>query len=151
MTGIDTFDSGKQNLAPPEKAKWVHLASVPLPNGDNVHVVERWHFPEPVQNWTEEDIQFIGRQVRAKAYRWDTRAKDWIGKVVADRLGLDPENKGHKEDIKAFLRVCKKQGVIAVEERPDDKRKRREFVVPGPDQSASGSRLGNEGANSDED
>jgi AAA domain len=142
-------DSGKQNLAPPEKAKWLYLASVTLPNGDNVHVVERWQFPEAVQSWTEEDIQFIGRQVRAKAYRWDTRAKDWIGKVVADRLGLDPENKAGKEDIKAFLRVW--EGVIAVEERSDAKRKQREFVVPGPGQSASGSRTGTEGANGDED
>ena len=144
-------DSGKQNLAPPEKAKWLHLASVMLPNGDNVQVAERWKFPGAVQRWTEEDIQFIGRQVRAEAYRWDNRAKDWIGKVVADRLGLDPENKGHKEDTKAFLRVCKKEGVIAVEERPDANRKPREFVVPGPGQSASGLRTGTEGANSNED
>jgi hypothetical protein len=143
-------DSGKQNLAPPEKAKWLYLASVTLPNGDNVHVVERWQFPEAVQSWTEEDIQFIGRQVRAKAYRWDTRAEDWIGKVVADRMGLDPENKGYKEDIKTFLRVCEKKGVIAVEKRPDAKGRPREFVVPGPGQSASGASTGT-GGNSDED
>ena len=118
------MDGGKQNLAPPEKARWRYLASVGLPNGDNVQVVERWQFPEAVQRGTEEDMEFVRRAVREKAYRWDTRAKDWIGKVVRSRLGLDPENKGDKEDIKAFLRVCKKQGVIAVEERPDAKRKR---------------------------
>jgi hypothetical protein len=78
---------------------------------------------------------------------WDTRAEDWIGKVVADRLGLDPENKGHKEDIKTFLRVCEKKGVIAVEKRPDAKGRPR---GSWPGQSALGSRSGT-GGNSDED
>jgi hypothetical protein len=107
-------DSGKQNLAPPEKARWRYLASFCLSNGDNVQVVECWQFPEAVQRWTDEDVEFIRREVRAKPYRWDTRAKDWIGKVVADRLGLDPESKADKEDIKAFLSVCKKQGPARV-------------------------------------
>jgi AAA domain/Bifunctional DNA primase/polymerase, N-terminal len=143
-------DSGKQNLAPPEKAKWRYLASICLPNGDSVQVVECWQFPEAVQRGTAEDMEFIRLAVRDTAYRWDTRAKDWIGKVVADRLGLDPESKADKEDIKAFLSVCRKQGLIAVEERPDDKRRRREFVVSGPGKWASGSRMGTEGANGDE-
>ena len=143
-------DSGKQNLAPPEKAKWRYLASICLPNGDSVQVVECWQFPEAVQRGTAEDMEFIRLAVRDGAYRWDTRAKDWIGKVVADRLGLDPESRADKEDIKAFLSVCRKQGLIAVEERPDDKRRRREFVVSGPGKWASGSRMGTEGANGDE-
>jgi hypothetical protein len=38
-------DSGKQNLAPPEKAKWRYLESIDLPNCDNVQVVESWQYP----------------------------------------------------------------------------------------------------------
>jgi hypothetical protein len=38
-------DRGKGNFAPPSKATWVHLASVDLPNGDEVGVVEPWQHP----------------------------------------------------------------------------------------------------------
>ena len=42
-------DSGKQNLAPSEKARWRYLSSVILPNGDNVQVVKYWEFPDSIQ------------------------------------------------------------------------------------------------------
>jgi hypothetical protein len=128
-------DSGKQNLAPPEKAKWRYLASFCLPNGDNVQVVEHWQFPEAIQRWTEEDVEFIRREVWAKPYRWDTRAKEWIGYLVADRLGLDVENKADKQDIKEFLGACLRKGIIAIGRRPDADRKPRQFVISGSSNS----------------
>jgi RecA-family ATPase len=36
----------KGNYIPPEKASWLRLVSVLLPNGDDVGVVERWQFPD---------------------------------------------------------------------------------------------------------
>jgi hypothetical protein len=140
-------DSGKQNLAPPEKARWRYLASFCLPNGDNVQVVECWQFPEAVQKGTEEDMHFIRLAVRDTAYRWDSRAREWIGYLVADRLGLEVENKADKQDIKEFLGACVRKGIIAIEARLDADRKRRQFVVPGSSNGRpeGGAALGAEG------
>ena len=133
-------DSGKQNLAPPEKAKWRYLESVDLPNGDNVQVVEFWQFPETVNAVTQEEMEFIRATAREGIHnRWDTRAKYWIGRALANRLGLDAQNKADREDIKTKLNACRKSGMIAVETRLDASRQPREFVVaneargPAPD------------------
>ena len=125
-------DGGKQNLAPPEKAKWRYLQSIDLPNGDNVQVVELWHFPEPVNAVTQEEMEFIRATAREGLHnRWDPRAKYWIGRQLADRLGLDPKNKADREDIRAKLNACRKNGMISIERRPDANRRLREFVVAG--------------------
>jgi hypothetical protein len=101
-------DSGKQNLAPPEKAKWRYIASVQLPNGDNVQAVEYWQFPEAAQGLTTEDIEFVQSLAREGRYRWDSRATDWIGHPVATRLGLDFERLTRKTSRKFWVRVVKK-------------------------------------------
>ena len=75
-------------------------------------------------------MEFVRRAVREKSYRLDTRAKDWIGHLVAQRLGLDPSNTADRQDIKEFLRACLKRGIFAVESRTDAKCKERQFVVP---------------------
>ena len=43
---IFRVDNGKANLCPPDDAKWVKLASVLLPNGDNIQAAHRWEYPE---------------------------------------------------------------------------------------------------------
>jgi hypothetical protein len=127
------IDSGKQNLAPPEKAKWRHLESIDLPNGDNVQVVEHWQFPEAREIATQEEKEIIRAIAQEGIYnRWDWRAKFWIGREVANRLGLDAQNGADRQDITAKLKVCRQFGIISVEARVDERRKRREFVVAGP-------------------
>ena len=124
------IDSGKQNLAPPEKAKWRYLVSFDLPNGDNVQVVESWKFPEAVNAVTQEEMEFIRATAQAGIdNRWDTRAKHWVGRPLAERLGLDLQNKADREDIKAKLNACRKSGIITIERRQDANRVVREFVV----------------------
>ena len=124
-------DSGKQNLAPPEKAKWRRLVSVSLPNGDSVQAVEFWQFPEATQWLTSEDEEFIRSAARTGEYRWDSRATNWFGKVVATHLGLDVDDRAEKEDMKAILTTCRQRKIIAVERRADAQRRPREFVVVG--------------------
>jgi hypothetical protein len=97
-------DSGKQNLAPPQKATWRCLESVQLPNGDNVQVVTAWKFPEPVELANPEDIEFIRSLAETGRYRWDIRATMWIGCLLAERLKKDLKNKADKEDIRAVLK-----------------------------------------------
>ncbi len=126
-------DSGKQNLAPPEKAKWRYLHSIDLPNGDNVQVVESWKFPEPVNSVTQEEMEFVQASAREGIYnRWDSRAKYWIGRPLASLIGLDPQNKADRQDIYTKLNACRKNGMIAIQSRQDAQRRVREFVVPGP-------------------
>ena len=126
-------DGGKQNLAPPAKAKWRYLHSIDLPNGDNVQVVESWKFPEIVNSVTQEEMEFIRATAQAGVYnRWNTQAKYWIGRPLADWLGLDPKNKADRQDIQAKLNACRKSGVIVIKVEQDTKRRKREFVVPGP-------------------
>jgi hypothetical protein len=78
-------------------------------------------------------MEFIRATAREGIYnRWDTRAKFWIGRPLADRLGMDAQNKADREDIRAKLNACRKSGMIAIEARLDGKRRPREFVVVGP-------------------
>lgn len=71
------------------------------------------------------------------AYRLDARAKNWIGYMVADVLKI---NVAHGADndlkdlarIKQILRTWFKNKVLATEERQDESRKTRTFVIPGP-------------------
>jgi hypothetical protein len=126
-------DGGKQNMSPPAKAKWRYLHSIDLPNGDNVQVVESWQFPEIVNSVTQEEMEFVRATAQAGEYnRWDPRAKFWIGYPLADRLGLDVKNKADRQDIQAKLNACRKSGVIVIKVEQDTKRRKREFVVPGP-------------------
>jgi hypothetical protein len=126
-------DGGKQNLAPPAKAKWRYLHSIDLPNGDNVQVVESWQFPAIVNSVTQEEMEFVRAMAQAGEYnRWDPRAKFWIGYPLADRLGLDVKSSADRQDIQAKLNACRKSGVIVIKVEQDAKRRKREFVVPGP-------------------
>jgi hypothetical protein len=126
------IDSGKQNLAPPEKAKWRRLQSIDLPNGDNVQVVEFWQFPEVVNSVTQEEMEFIRATAQEGMYnRWNSRAKFWIGRALADHLGMDVENKADNQDINAKLKTCLRTGIIAIEKRKDASRQEREYVIPG--------------------
>jgi hypothetical protein len=126
-------DGGKQNLAPPAKAKWRFLESIDLPNGDNVQVVESWQFPEIMNSVTQKEMEFVRATAQAGEYnRWDPRAKFWIGYPLADRLGLDVKSKADRQDIQATLNACRKNGIIVIKVEQDAKRRKREFVVPGP-------------------
>jgi hypothetical protein len=125
------IDSGKQNLAPPEKAKWRYLESVTLPNGDSVQVPVSWQFPDVTRGVTPEDMERIRSVAGSGNYRWNSRAEDWIGYAVAGLLGKDAHCPADKEDIKKILNACCKNGMIAVEVRRDANRRERQFVVAG--------------------
>jgi len=127
----------KSNLTPASKATWIKLVSVQLPNGpdggpgDNVQAIESWDYPQPFDGVSADDMRWMRNQVRLEHYRSNPRAEDWVGRPLAKHLNLDLDDKGERERVVAILKLWFKNGVLATEERPDAKRRMREFVVPG--------------------
>jgi AAA domain len=123
----------KANLAPPVAASdWFKLASVFLDNGpdggDSVGVVVRWEWPDPLAGITGSDFDKVARIIRAGIWRKDVRASSWVGKAVAQALGLDIEVKAEKAKVVGLLKVWLSAGSLVVVERPDEQRRPREFV-----------------------
>jgi AAA domain/RepB DNA-primase from phage plasmid len=127
----------KTNMAPPGKATWVHLVNVELPNadgvkpGDQVQAIEAWDYPQPLDNVTADDMRWIRDTVRGQNYRADPRSPDWVGRPLASRLGLDPDERGDRKKLSAILRVWFTNGVLAIDTRRDEKRRPRPYVIPG--------------------
>ena len=95
------------NFAPPiENSHWFYLNSVPILNGDcdacyvqadggnggdNVGVIERWSLPKAAE-LTPENIDTLSKKRSPMAIGARIFAPTmWVGKVVAQILGLDPE------------------------------------------------------------
>ena len=93
-------------------------------------VVKRWIPPDALAGISDVDAEAVRNQVRLGNYRLDVRAKDWVGLVIAKRLGLDPTEEGGKARIKAIIHAWQATGVIAVEMRDDGDSHTRAFVVP---------------------
>jgi hypothetical protein len=127
----------KTNLTRPGKAIWMRLVSVELPNatavdaGDSVQTVERWEYPQPLDGVSANDARWMREAVQQGNYRVDPRSPDWVGRLLAERLGLDPEKPGDRKKLNSILRVWFANKVLAVEQRQDDARHTRQYVVPG--------------------
>jgi hypothetical protein len=111
----------KTNLAPPGKANWIHLVPVQLPNanathpGDNVQAAEAWDYPQPFDNVSADDMRWLRSKVAGGTYRKDPRSDEWVGKPLADRLGLDPDE--DRQRLQAILTAWFKNGVLNTEIR----------------------------------
>ena len=64
-------------------------------------------------------------------YRKDPRADKWIGHAVAEVVELDTEDEADRRQIKELLKTWFANGVLDTEERKDEARRLRTFVVPG--------------------
>ena len=133
--------SGKLNFAPPtEDSEWYHIKSVPVMNGtspltdpnggnggDDVGVVEAWSLPEAAA-LSPEDIEAIKKEVTTPVWREDVRAAMWIGKAIAQILGLDPEQ--DKYQIKEVIKKLISEKVLKTVPGKSDRRKDCVYVVP---------------------
>jgi hypothetical protein len=124
-------DNGKANLAPPGAARWFHLTSVALPNGDHVAVVESWQFPSPMDGIKVEHMHAVREMARTGNWREDYRSPVWIGRALADVIGVDADGPRVRKKLKAILKVWFKNKVLSTAPRNDTHRKERQFVVPG--------------------
>ena len=85
------IDSGKRNMAPPEKAKWMHLISKQLANGDFVQALEPFEY-KPQETTELDEAWVMSVFADGKSYRADSRSPEWFGIIVAEHF-----NRGHNE------------------------------------------------------
>ena len=123
--GIFRIDDGKANLAPPsDKAVYRRMQSVEIANGEHIGVATEFKLPDLFDGVTAKDLLAVQRTVGAavendKAYRADIRAKNWVGKAVAEQLSLDLEKTKDKAKAKAITNQWISSGSLKIEELPD--------------------------------
>jgi len=133
------IDSSKMNLAPPpEDSEWRKFVSIPLGNAmgdcpeDRVGVVTAWEWPNPMQNLTIADLRAAQKAVSTGGpWRKDVQAKDWVGKPIAEALGLDVKDKFDKASIKGALKIWLSNRMFKEVEGEDARRNKRTFIEVG--------------------
>ncbi len=133
-------DSGdKVNVAPPaERATWYRLEGVDLDNAteedpaDNVAVVTRWTPPIYERETDPETIDAIKTAVREHGNcRESVSAADWVGRVIAEVLGMDPDDPADRKRLKLLQADLIGAGHLKRVIKPDAKREARPFVEAG--------------------
>ena len=127
----------KANLAPrSDAATWRRLASISLGNGgtwpsDEIGAVERWTWPDAFADISPSDLRRVQQAVAGATWRESAQASEWVGKAVADTLGLDIRDKPAKAKVSAMLKTWVANDALKVVERPDEKRMPRKWVEVG--------------------
>jgi hypothetical protein len=155
----DRFDyfrvgNGKSNLTKRSgRSEWRRMVSVNLDNGrhfwepgDSVGVVVQWKWPSAasaIEAVEPDDFDRIAAVIAEGNCRANIQAKEWVGKVVADLLGLDLEIKDDKNHIKLMIAGWIQDGRIqVVRRRCPDKREEKDFIdlveAPHPESSGAG-------------
>jgi len=133
---------GKANMVRRGVIGWYQFRPVELLNGsedegvqgDIVAVLKRWYPPKEgdlVRAPTYEDRQFLVGALQYGEYRYDARSPDWFGFKIAERLGADKKDPRQMKVVTAILDDLIEEGTFKIEEKRDDKRRPRQFVVPG--------------------
>ena len=131
-------DNGKSNMSPShEKATWYHMESIDLENagpfldGDNVGVVTEWKWPSPLEGVSVSDLRAVQAAVAEGRWRENSQANEWVGRAVAQAMGLDASNKQHRSKIMSLLKVWKASGALVDVDGDDAKGMPRRFVEVG--------------------
>jgi hypothetical protein len=130
------IDDGKQNLVPPSNAAvWCKLESVLLGNNtfdrpaDHIGVATPWQWPGAFEGLPEDALLKAQQAVDGGQWRENVQATDWVGKPIAEALGLDYTE--DKEQVKVILKAWLADGSFVVVEGEDDRRNPRKFVQVG--------------------
>lgn len=87
------IDKGKRNMAPAEKATWWHIASVLLPNGDNVQAIEPYKFPEAFDSMSTHEVDWVQTYLRKHGpCRASSQSADWLGHRLGEHCGREDMN-----------------------------------------------------------
>lgn len=129
----------KNNRAPPSDASdWYTMLSVTLGNGDvdegdNMGVVVPWSPPDAFDGVTADHLLQIQKMVDGADYRENSQASEWVGKAVAQVLGLsvDKDAKADRSKINSLLRQWFTSGALVSVKRKDGGRDLRPYVEVG--------------------
>jgi AAA domain-containing protein len=123
----------KANMSKPaDRADWYRLASVDLPNGDDVGVATRWQWPDAFEGVTVGDLRKAQAAIRIGGpWRESPQAAAWAGNAIAKAMGLDPTNKADRAKVSALLKTWIAKGMFNVVDGEDDKRMPRKFIEVG--------------------
>jgi KaiC/GvpD/RAD55 family RecA-like ATPase len=128
---------GKANYAARNDAKeWYQFVSHTLPNapngqGDDVGVVARWEWPDTRLDLSAEQMEAVRAKIAGERCRRDHQAHAYVGKIVAEALGVDAADKQTMHGIKSLLRRWSKDGAVVEREGLTDKREVKIFVEIG--------------------
>jgi hypothetical protein len=131
-------DAGKTNMKPPaENIDWRKIVSVPLDNGteevfgDWVGVVTKWKMPGTLEGLTASDLLRVQNRIQEGVWRENQRADDWVGKAVAEALGLDLDEPAVKKRVSAMLKIWIGNGSLKIVHGVAKNRHERKFVKVG--------------------
>jgi RecA-family ATPase len=126
---------GKVNLAPRfDKVDWYHLRSVVLGNGpnggpgDSVGVVTAWQRPDLLDG---ADFAKVAAVIQTGNWRLHPQSNDYVGKAIAQALGLDLDEMVDRFRVSELLKVWLAVGWLVVVKRMDVQRKGKDFVALG--------------------
>lgn len=121
------IDDGKASMAPPHCATWFQLDTVGLNNArgdydeDRVGVACPWEWPlvealalTPEQ---QDDLRERVRRLGPDNCRVSARSPQWVGRVVAQVLGVDIETQSGRYAASNATRQMIAEGVLVVVER----------------------------------
>ncbi len=123
----------ESNLAPPssEVNRWYEKVNVTTPNGQHVGAVRPWEWPDAFDGVTNSDAMRVQNMVAASfpPPRYSSQSAQWVGRIVADALGMDIEDKTQRARVNSMIGVWIKNKVLAVEEVPDTRNGRTTKAV----------------------
>lgn len=85
----------------------------------------------PLDGITTVHMHAIREKARTGDWRKDPKSDDWIGRALAEMLGLDIDRTSDLKKIKGILSKWFDNKVLDTTTRKDTHRKDRQFVVPG--------------------
>ena len=129
----------ESNLAPPsaDVNRWFEKASVKAPNGQYIGAIRPWEWPDAFDGVSPQDarkVQLAVAEMEEEPPLESNRSPQrWVGLVVADVLGLDPDDKATKVRIGTLVKTWIKKGVLEVVDFRDTRAGRdRRAVICGP-------------------
>ena len=90
-----------------------------------------WTWPDAFTGVTVATLQAVQKRMEGGTWRESSQAEDWVGKAVAEVLGLDVGDKSDRARISTLLKTWIKSGALKVVERPDEAAQAKDFVEVG--------------------
>lgn len=114
----------KANLSPPQTADdWRQIVSVQLPNGDNVGVVTIATRQDALEGVTAAHLETVLRRIAAipDGVPFDWRAIGWVGSIIAEVTGIDPDAAGGRKRLEAIRDIWVSNAALLVRDVPRKK------------------------------